>query len=184
MRCCESNRRDFLYGLGLSLGSAAMASLLQAEEKPGTQSPLSGKPGHHAAKAKACISLFMEGGPSHIDTFDPKPKLAELHMQEFTRQDKFASNMASGKRYYIQSPFGARQVGDSGLWMCDRFARGRRMAWGRRTRTCQHLSCCPKGRFRRGARRTGRTGFCRLIFRARRCGHPARRYLTWSRLMA
>jgi hypothetical protein len=121
MRCCESNRRDFLYGLGLSLGSAAMASLLQAEEKPAKQSPLSPKPVHHAAKAKACISLFMEGGPSHIDTFDPKPKLAELHMQEFTRQDKFASNMASGKRYYIQSPFGTRQVGEAGLWMCDRF---------------------------------------------------------------
>jgi hypothetical protein len=121
MKCCQSTRRDFLYGLGLSLGSAAIASLLQADEKPATQSPLSTKPPHHAAKAKACISLFMEGGPSHIDTFDPKPKLADLHMQEFTRQDKFASNMASGKRYYIQSPFSARQVGESGLWMCDRF---------------------------------------------------------------
>ena len=121
MRCCESNRRNFLFGLGLSLGSAAMASLLQGEDKPASKSPLAPKQPHHAAKAKACISLFMEGGPSHIDTFDPKPKLAELHMQEFTRQDKFASNMASGKRYYIQSPFQSRQVGKSGLWMCDRF---------------------------------------------------------------
>jgi hypothetical protein len=121
MRCCESNRRNFLFGLGLSLGSAAMASLLQGEDKPASKSPLGPKKPHHAAKAKACISLFMEGGPSHIDTFDPKPKLAELHMQEFTRQDKFASNMASGKRYYIQSPFNSRQVGKSGLWMCDRF---------------------------------------------------------------
>jgi Protein of unknown function (DUF1501) len=115
------SRRDFLYGLGLSLGSAAMASLLQAEQKPSSPSPLAPKQPHHAAQAKACISLFMEGGPSHIDTFDPKPKLAELHMQEFTRQDKFASNMASGKRYYVQSPFQSRQVGAAGLWMCDRF---------------------------------------------------------------
>jgi len=82
---------------------------LQAEDRPA--GPLSPKPPHHAAKAKACICLFMEGGPSHIDTFDPKPKLAELHMQEFTRNDKFASNMGSGKRYYIASPFSSRQVG-------------------------------------------------------------------------
>ena len=63
----------------------------------------------------------MEGGPSHIDTFDPKPKLADLHMTEFTRQDKFASQMASGKRYYVQSPFAFRQAGQAGLAMCDRF---------------------------------------------------------------
>ncbi len=113
-------RRDLLYSLGLTLGSAAISALLKADEKP-TKSPLSPKPGHHAAKAKACISLFMEGGPSHIDTFDPKPKLAELHMTEFQRQDKFASQMSSGKRYYVQSPFGFRQAGESGLAICDRF---------------------------------------------------------------
>jgi hypothetical protein len=103
----------------MSLGTAALNSLLQADDKP--SSPLTPKPTHHPAKAKACIFLYMEGGPSHLDTFDPKPKLAELHMQEFTRQDKFASNMASGKRYYIKSPFGFQQHGQSGLWMNDRF---------------------------------------------------------------
>jgi hypothetical protein len=112
-------RRDFLYGLGFSLGAAALNSLLAADQKP--TGPLAAKAGHHAAKAKACICLFMEGGPSHIDTFDPKPKLASLHMQEFARQDKFASQMASGKRYYINSPFSFRQAGQSGLSMCDRF---------------------------------------------------------------
>jgi hypothetical protein len=60
----------------------------------------------------------MEGGPSHIDTFDPKPKLARLHMQEFRRDDKFQSAMSGGKRYFVQSPFQFRQVGQSGLWMC------------------------------------------------------------------
>jgi hypothetical protein len=114
-----ADRRQFLYGLGLTLGSTALSSLLRSEEKAG--SPLAPKPPHHPAKAKACISLFMEGGPSHIDTFDPKPKLAELHMQEFQRTDKFASQMASGKRYYVQSPFKFRQAGESGLSICDRF---------------------------------------------------------------
>src|SRR5262245_23602998 len=122
MNCCVPSRRDFLYGLGLSLGTAAFNALLRGDEKRGNAAaPLAPKQPHYEAKAKACICLFMEGGPSHIDTFDPKPKLAELHMQEFARQDKFASQMASGKRYYIKSPFGFRQVGDSGLWMSDRF---------------------------------------------------------------
>lgn len=118
-----STRRDFLYGLGLSLGSAAFHSLVRADDaKPvAGAGPLSPKPSHHAAKAKACICLFMEGGPSHLDTFDPKPKLAERHMQEFVRQDKFASNMASGKRYYIKSPFEFNQAGQCGHWMSDRF---------------------------------------------------------------
>lgn len=122
MPCFYPSRRAFLYGLGMSLGTAALNALLRADGKTQpASSPLSPKLPHHEAKAQACICLFMEGGPSHLDTFDPKPKLAELHMQEFVRQDKFASNMASGKRYYIKSPFDFRQVGKSGLWMCDRF---------------------------------------------------------------
>ena len=48
---------------------------------------------------------MMEGGPSHIDTFDPKPKLADLHLKEFTRTDKMQSAMSGGKRYYVASPF-------------------------------------------------------------------------------
>lgn len=121
-RICQPrlhDRRGFLYGLGLSLGAAALNTLLAADQKPA--GPLAPKPPHHPSKAKACISLYMEGGPSHIDTFDPKPTLAKLHMKEFVRQDKFASTMASGKRYYIKSPFGFRQVGESGLWMSDRW---------------------------------------------------------------
>jgi Protein of unknown function (DUF1501) len=121
MNAMPPSRRDFLYGLGLSLGTAALNALLRADDRPAAAGPLSPKPPHHEAKAKSCISLFMEGGPSHIDTFDPKPKLAELHMQEFQRSDQFASMMSSGKRYYIQSPFQFRQVGNAGVWMCDRF---------------------------------------------------------------
>src|SRR5918997_173931 len=98
-----ASRRDFLYSLGFTLGSAALTSLLRADENSTTTGPLAPKASHHAPKAKACIFLFMEGGPSHIDTFDPKPKLADLHMQEFQRSDKFASQMASGKRYFVKS---------------------------------------------------------------------------------
>jgi hypothetical protein len=52
---------------------------------------------------------MMEGGPSHIDTFDPKPMLEKLHLKEFVREGKMKSAMESGKRYYVQSPFQFRK---------------------------------------------------------------------------
>jgi hypothetical protein len=109
------NRREFVYSLGASLGSIAFSSLLADEAY------LSPKSGHVAARAKRCIFLMMEGGPSHIDTFDPKPKLSQLHLKEFQRQDKMQSAMSSGKRYYVQSPFAFQKHGQSGAQMCDRW---------------------------------------------------------------
>jgi hypothetical protein len=105
-------RREALYGLGASLGSIAFTSLL-AEESGA----------HLPARAKACIFLMMEGGPSHIDTFDPKPKLSQLHLREFVREGKQKSAMESGKRYFVQSPFGFVKAGRSGAdlaenWSC------------------------------------------------------------------
>lgn len=117
-------RRDFVYGLGASVGCVALTSLLadatSASETPSTGtngSPLSPKAAHLPAKAKHCIFLMMEGGPSHIDTFDPKPKLDQLHLEEFTRAGEQKSAMESGKRYYVRSPFRFRKVGQSGADM-------------------------------------------------------------------
>jgi hypothetical protein len=124
IRWAEPSRRDFLYGLGATLGTTALHSLLRAEEA----GPLAPRAGHHPPKAKACIYLFMEGGPSHVDTFDPKPKLDALHMNEFQRQDRFASAMASGKRYYVRSPFGFQKAGRAGLEMNDGFVHLARVA--------------------------------------------------------
>ncbi len=108
------SRRRHLYGLGASLGSVAFSSLLA--EEPASK-PLAAKSGHAKARAKSCIFLMMEGGPSHIDTFDPKPKLIDLHLQRFTRKDEKLSGMASGTRYYVRSPFDFHQVGQSGADM-------------------------------------------------------------------
>ena len=114
------NRREFLYGLGTSLGSIALSSMLasesDADEKP---NPLTPRKGHLPAKAKNCIFLMMEGGPSHVDTFDPKPALNKLHLKEFTRSGKQKSAMESGKRYYVQSPFKFNKHGESGADMAD-----------------------------------------------------------------
>ena len=119
-----STRRDFLYGLSASLGAVAFNSLLQAEER----APLTPRAPHHRARAKACIFLFMEGGPSHLDTFDPKPELDRRHLQEFVRRDRFASAMASGRRYFVRSPFAFRRAGRCGLWMCEEFEHLARVA--------------------------------------------------------
>lgn len=110
-------RREMLYGLGASLGAVAFNALMQQEQvqaREAIASPLAPKAGHFPAKAKRCIFLMMEGGPSHIDTFDPKPKLGELHLREFNRSGEQKSAMESGKRYYVQSPFKFRQAGQSG----------------------------------------------------------------------
>ncbi|QDV66069.1 DUF1501 domain-containing protein [Crateriforma conspicua] len=115
-----NNRREFLYGLGTSLGSIAFSAMLADEARAdGKQSPLAPKDGHFPAKAKNCIFLMMEGGPSHIDTFDPKPALKDLHLKEFVREGQQKSAMESGKRYYVQSPFSFSKHGQSGADMAD-----------------------------------------------------------------
>lgn len=119
-------RRDFLYGLGATLGTTALNGLLRAEGS--ATNPLAPRAPHHLAKAKHCIFLYMAGGPSHIDTFDPKPDLGRLNGKLFENKDRLTSNMARGKRRYVGSPFDFRQVGESGLWMCDRWKHLARVA--------------------------------------------------------
>ena len=114
----NSSRRDFLYGLGASLGAVALTDLLDQEVRAESLvGPLAIKQPMHPARAKAVIMLFMEGGPSHIDTFDPKPQLSRLNVTESKR----TSGLATGKRFYVGSPFESRKVGDSGIDMCDQF---------------------------------------------------------------
>jgi hypothetical protein len=116
-------RRDFLYGLGAGLGSVALTGLLSdsANADASTRAAQPARPHFPDARAKHCIFLYMEGGPSHIDTFDPKPKLKELHLKEFNRSGEEQSAMSSGKRYYVQSPFGFSKHGQSVADMCNRW---------------------------------------------------------------
>ncbi|MFM9147956.1 MAG: DUF1501 domain-containing protein [Verrucomicrobiota bacterium] len=109
-------RRDFIYGLGASLGSVAFSALMAEEAKQSSTNTQAHFPG---AKAKKVIFLMMEGGPSHIDTFDPKPALAKLHLKDFVREGQQKSAMESGRRYYVQSPFKFIKAGQSGADMAD-----------------------------------------------------------------
>src|SRR5437773_357092 len=110
----EVGRRDFLYRFGKGLGSMALSSLLYRDDWLEANSnlgdPLAVKPSHFPAKAKSCIFLFMSGAPGQMDTFDPKPKLAELHGKPIVR--KYGS---LEKRIYVASPFKFAKHGKCGM---------------------------------------------------------------------
>ena len=71
----------------------------------------------HEPKAKNVIMLFMEGGPSQVDTFDPKPKLNAMHKSESKR----TGTLEQGFKFFVGSPYGSRKVGKSGLDMSDQW---------------------------------------------------------------
>jgi hypothetical protein len=77
------NRREFLTDAFCGFGSIAFTAMMaQQQARAAKYNPLAPKPPHFAAKAKSVIFLFMAGGPSHIETFDPKPVLNQLHGQK------------------------------------------------------------------------------------------------------
>src|SRR4051794_39829431 len=101
--CIKLTRRDFLATSASGLGLLAVASLLREQgllastEKVGrglTTTATGVKAAHFPAKARSCIFIFMEGAPSQMDLFDPKPKLNELNGQKLpdsmTKQVRFA----------------------------------------------------------------------------------------------
>jgi len=105
-----ATRRDFLSTTSAGVGFFALAHLLQREgllaaegpSKPGENLPASLKPRkpHFAPKAKAMISLFMHGGPSHVDLFDPKPELTKHSGKEYQGEVKYSFvNRASKKLF-------------------------------------------------------------------------------------
>ena len=115
-------RRDFLKHCGLGLGWLAAAELLAADS-PGGGGPLAPRSPHWPARARSVIHLFMQGGPSHIDTFDPKPLLNRLDGQrppasfgdEDFQNGKFAQHELLGSRRSF-----ARH-GESGMEISDLF---------------------------------------------------------------
>src|SRR5947209_10758481 len=74
-------RREFMRDAFCGFGSIALASMLHAQQARAELNPLAPKRPHLPAKAKSVIFLFMAGGPSHLETFDPKPLLNRLNGQ-------------------------------------------------------------------------------------------------------
>jgi hypothetical protein len=108
------SRREFFTQAGSGLAGMALASMLQGA----TQTPVNGP--HHAPKAKSVIFLFMEGGPSHIDLFDPKPKLKDLAGQPMPASyGKPITAMGTGNNTIMPSSRVFKQHGQSGTWVSD-----------------------------------------------------------------
>src|SRR2546423_9589507 len=109
-------RRDFLTRCGIGFGMIGLANILapqlvQAADATGNISPLTPKPPHFTAKAKRVIHIFANGGPSHVDTFDPKPELARLHGKPLP-MDNLKTERKTGAAF--QSPFKFKKYGQSG----------------------------------------------------------------------
>src|SRR5262245_7995091 len=120
----DQTRRTFLQASGL--GSVALSLLLQRDLAARDVAPdkyrgLAGFP-HHHPKAKRVIWLYMSGGPSHLETFDWKPKLAELDgkpmPESFTRGQPIAQ--LQGQTLKVQGPLAKfKQHGKSGMWVSE-----------------------------------------------------------------
>jgi uncharacterized protein (DUF1501 family) len=120
------SRRDMLRHAGLGFGAWALLDLLTRDgvlAAEATGNPLRARPAHAAARAKHVIFLFMQGGPSHIDTFDPKPLLNELHGQPLPAsaaeglQLQFTKNDA----LVLGCPQTFRKCGVSGMEIADTY---------------------------------------------------------------
>src|SRR5215213_4636876 len=127
-------RRDFLRRAGGGAGLLALAGLLDSERllgpstagaaeatAAGPLNPLAPRPSHFPAKAKSVIWLFMNGGPSHVDTFDYKPELAKRDGQDLAGFDKTTGFFADQVGPLMKSPFAFARHGQSGKWVSELF---------------------------------------------------------------
>src|SRR5262249_16350722 len=129
----EISRRSFLGSGFAGLGSIALTSLLgrntQASENPQSQSPNPQSKGvvnplHYPARAKRVIFLYQAGGPSHLETFDYKPKLAEMNNkpipESFTKGQQIAQ-LQNQKLVCFGPQFKFKRFGNSGQEICELF---------------------------------------------------------------
>ncbi len=118
-------RRELLTRSGMGLGALALAPLLgtatpvaPAAELQAGRNPLLPKPPHFPVKAKHVIHLFMNGGPSHVDTFDPKPALAKYAGQTLPTGN-LPTERKTGAAF--PSPFKFQKCGQSGIEVSELF---------------------------------------------------------------
>src|SRR4051794_22667270 len=119
----QQSRRNFLFGAGQGFGGLALAHLLNqdgllaaggCENDPSVTSPFSPKKPHFKPRAKNVISLFMCGGVSAIDTFDPKPALDRFHGQPLPNE-KEVQVQQGFPGPIMRSPYKFKKYGQSGI---------------------------------------------------------------------
>src|SRR5437773_9512491 len=151
-------RREMLRQAGTGFGAIALSSLLAKDVRAASaRSP------HVAAKAKSVIFLFMEGGPSHLDTFDPKPQLDKLAGQKLPKTFKpvilpmgeHDSPLMASKRKWAQH-------GQAGLWVSD---------WLPHIATCADDLCVVRSLYSDGLNHSG--GVCQMNTGSILAGRPS-----------
>ncbi len=116
------SRRSLLSRSGLGLGALGLSSLFQTNgstQDSVVTGPMAVKEPHYPAKAKRVIHFFLNGGPSHVDTFDPKPALVKY-------QDRTVPNLLPTERktgVAFPSPFSFKRYGESGLEISELFSK-------------------------------------------------------------
>jgi hypothetical protein len=110
------SRRELLLHAANGFGAVALASLL-AEDGRATAAPAR----HHPAKAKSVIFLYMDGGPSQIDTFDYKPLLEKYHGRDPHTVFKVEPTQFNNVTKVMASPWKFKQHGASGQWVSELF---------------------------------------------------------------
>ena len=118
------SRRDMLRRAGLGFGTWALLDLLGRDGRlPAAENPLKAKPAHAPARAKHVIFLFMQGGPSHIDTFDPKPLLNKLQGQPLPASITEGKQLSFTKMdaAILGCPQTFRKCGQSGIEIADTY---------------------------------------------------------------
>ena len=117
----STSRRDFLFNAGLGLGAMAFSDLLAKEIiAPTPGAPLQAGVGKIRPRAKSVIFLFMEGGPSHLDLFDPKPLLNKMAGKPLPESyGSVLTAMGETKAPLLASKREWKQHGQSGQWFSD-----------------------------------------------------------------
>ena len=112
-------RRDFFSSVANGLHGAALAGLLGRDLYANSVFDLKPKRAHAPGKAKAVIQLFMNGGPSQVDLFDPKPTLTRLAGTAPSRELRFAISNGDKPGVLMPSPFQFKKAGKSGMDISD-----------------------------------------------------------------
>ncbi len=113
-------RRDFLSRCGMGLGMTALSALCGRDALGvASTNPMSPRGPHFAPKAKRIIHLFMNGGPAHMDTFDPKPELTKWSGKALPEGRRLATERKTGAAF--GSPFRFNRHGKSGLQVSEIF---------------------------------------------------------------
>ncbi len=124
------SRRELLKIAGGGMGMVGLAALMQqegllssamADDKAKRLNPLAARPSHFPVKAKSVIWLFMNGGPSHVDTWQHKPELAKRDGKELEGFDKNTGFFTGNVGPVMKSPFKFAQHGESGAWVSEIF---------------------------------------------------------------